>query len=255
VVAPALFCGRTVRLVGRGAVQATNIRRHLSHNGAPRQPHQTPCSTPTSAPPIITRPSARRVCQQSLSDRAPALAKSDPPRRGYRFPPPTPRAGWLSWRSSRQSKTARDAARTAEAAATTQAERAIGAAEDAAAAADRSARAAERSAAAHETHTALLQDAAEAAERFPWRIDRLGDAMDFRLVNLTNTRKYEVGVTGEPVRRPKGTGLHFDVVDGRERVELDLFVAMQTRGRRVTVSWRPTPDHTGDPWTQRLGLP
>lgn len=82
---------------------------------------------------------------------------------------------------------------------------------------------------------------------------RLGDAMDFRLVNPTNTPKYEVGVTGEPVRggnarlsgRGGRGGNHFDGVDRRETVELDLFIAMQTVDRAVTVSWRPTPDHTG----------
>jgi hypothetical protein len=175
--------------------------------------------------------------------------------------------GVQAWRSSRQSKTARDAAQTAEAEAKTQAERAeraTKAAEDAAAAADRFAGAAERSATAHETQTALLQDVADQAERFPWRITQpLDGNQDFRLVNLTNTRKQDVGVTGEPVRRGRsqtfrlggGGTNHFDVVDGRETVELDLFVAMQTVDRRVTVSWRPTPDHTGDPWTQRLGLP
>lgn len=162
--------------------------------------------------------------------------------------------GWLSWRSSRRSKASEREARQ-------QADRAATAAENAAAAADRSATAAERSAAAHETQTALLQDAADAAERAPWRIERLGDSMDFRLVNLTKTRKYEVGVTGEPAGRPPGVfraggggGNRFDFVDGRETVELDLFVAMQTLDRRVTVSWRPTPDHTGEAWTQRIGL-
>jgi hypothetical protein len=153
--------------------------------------------------------------------------------------------GWLSWRSSRQSATARDEARA-------EADRATAAAEDAAAAASRSAAAAERSATAHETQTALLQEAADAAERAPWRIERR-DSADWRLINLANTRKYDVGVTGEPVR-PGGTN-HFDVIDGRETMELDLFVVWQTLDRRVTVSWRPTPDHTGDPWTQRVGLP
>jgi hypothetical protein len=155
--------------------------------------------------------------------------------------------GWLSWRSSRRSATAERGAKQ-------QADRATTAAENAAAAADRSAQAAERSATAHETHTALLQEAADAAERAPWEIERR-DSADWRLINLTNTRKYDVDVTGEPVRRPKGTAIHFDYVDPRETVELDLFVALQTRDRRVTVSWRPTPDHTGDPWTQRVGLP
>ena len=47
----------------------------------------------------------------------------------------------------------------------------------------------------------------------------------------------------------------FDVVDGREIKPLDLFVHLNTQDRSVTVSWRPTTDHTGDPWTQRIGLP
>jgi hypothetical protein len=107
-----------------------------------------------------------------------------------------------------------------------------------------------------------LQDAAEQAERFPWVIHRQGDSMDFRLLNLTNTRKYQVVVTGEPAGRPAGVfrmggggDNQFDFVDGRETVELDLFVAAQTIDRSVTVSWHPTQDHTGEPWTQRIGLP
>ncbi|WP_142282268.1 hypothetical protein [Mycobacterium sp. IEC1808] len=163
--------------------------------------------------------------------------------------------GWLSLRSARRSAAAERESRAAKDEAKAQADRAdraTTAAENAAAAADRSAAAAERWASAHEAQTALLQDAADAAERAPWRMVRPRD-QDFRLVNNTDTQKYEVDVTGEPAR---GMGNnHFDVVDGRETVELDLFVAAQTQDRRVTVSWRPTPDHTGDPWTQRLGLP
>jgi hypothetical protein len=172
--------------------------------------------------------------------------------------------GWQSWRSSRRSSASERESRVAKDEARQQADRAdraTTAAETAAAAADRSAAAAERWASAHEAQTALLQAAADAAEQAPWRLVR-PDRQDFRLVNDTNTRKYEVGVTGEPVRggtktfRAGGGGRnHFDFVDGRETVELDLFVAMQTRERWVTVSWRPTPDHTGEPWTQRLGLP
>ena len=45
------------------------------------------------------------------------------------------------------------------------------------------------------------------------------------------------------------------MVDGAETVELDLFVAAQTQERFVMVSWRPTRDYTGEPWTQRIGLP
>ncbi len=152
--------------------------------------------------------------------------------------------GWLSWCSSRRSAAAERESRAAEREARQQADRATTAAENAAAAA-------ERLASAHEAQTALLQDAADAAERAPWRIERRG-GQDFRLANLTKTRKYDVGVTGEPART--GGNNHFHVVDGRETVELDLFLAMQTIDRRVTVSWRPTPDHTGNAWTQRVGL-
>ena len=171
--------------------------------------------------------------------------------------------GCLSWRSSRQSKTARDGAKTAEAEAKAQAERAeraTMAAEEAAAAAGQAVVELQRSASAQEAHTALLQDQADATERFPWEIRHMGD-LDFRLVNRTNTRKYEVVVTGEPAARPPGVfrmgggDNQFDVVDGREIKPLDLFVHLNTQDRSVTVSWRPTTDHTGDPWTQRIGLP
>lgn len=108
----------------------------------------------------------------------------------------------------------------------------------------------------------LLQDAAEAQERSPWRIDRVGNAMDFRLTNLTNTRKYAVVVTGEPTVRPRdvfipggGGDNSFDVVDGNQTVRLGLFVAMQTADRSVTVNWHPTSDHSGEAWTQRIDLP
>lgn len=173
--------------------------------------------------------------------------------------------GTLSWRASRQSKAARDTAQAAEARAEAEAERAeraTAAAENAAAAADRSAGAAERSAAAQEKQAELLQDAADAEEQFPWRLDRMGSSMDFRLTNLTNRRKYRVEVTGQPARPIPGTfrpgggrSNRYDTVDGRETVELDLIVAAQTLDRSVMVSWHPTADHTGDAWTQRLGLP
>lgn len=163
--------------------------------------------------------------------------------------------GTLGWWSSRRSK-------KAEKAATNQAVKATEAAQDAAAAQRQIAEDTRRFATAQETHTALLQDAAEQAERFPWVIHRQGDSMDFRLLNLTNTRKYQVVVTGEPAGRPAGVfrmggggDNQFDFVDGRETVELDLFVAAQTIDRSVTVSWHPTQDHTGEPWTQRIGLP
>jgi hypothetical protein len=165
--------------------------------------------------------------------------------------------GVQAWRSSRRSKTAERESQTARDDAKRQAEAAgaaARAAEEAAAAAGRSADAAERSATAHETQTQLMQDQADAAQQKPWDIERHG-GMGFRLRNLTRTPKYDVEVTGEPTgRNPNvfrpGGGRHensFEMVDGAETVELDLFVAMQTQDRWVTVSWRPTPDHTGAP--------
>jgi hypothetical protein len=105
--------------------------------------------------------------------------------------------GIVSWRASRRSK-------QAEADAKDQATLAVEAAQDAAAAQRQIAEDTRRFATAQETHTALLQDAAEQAERFRWVIHREGDSVDFRLLNLTNTRKYQVVVTGEPAGRPTG---------------------------------------------------
>jgi hypothetical protein len=172
--------------------------------------------------------------------------------------------GVQSWRSSRRSKTAERGSQTARDDATRQAglaDTAARAAEEAAAAAGRSADAAERSATAHETQTQLMQDQADAVQQKPWDIEGHG-GMDFRLRNRTRTPKYDVEVTGEPTgRNPNvfrpGGGRHensFEMVDGAETVELDLFVAMQTQDRSVTVSWRPTRDYTGEPWMQRIGL-
>lgn len=162
--------------------------------------------------------------------------------------------GAQPWRSSRRSEAAKVAAQAAES-------KAITAAVDAAAAAERSANAAERLATAQEAHNVLLQGAAEAQERSPWRIDRAGKPMDFRLTNRTNNRKYSVVVTGEPTTHPPdvfipggGGDNHFDVINGNQTVRLGLFISMQTVDRTVTVSWHPTPDHDGEAWTQRIGL-
>ncbi|MBV8347256.1 MAG: hypothetical protein JOZ49_06895 [Mycolicibacterium sp.] len=61
-----------------------------------------------------------------------------------------------------------------------------------------------------------------------------GPQHDFRLVNRTSTPKYEAAVTGEPAgRNPSmfrmggGRSNSFEVVDGNDTVELDLFIAMQ----------------------------
>ena len=43
----------------------------------------------------------------------------------------------------------------------------------------------------------------EDGARFPWRIDHEG-GMEYRLINLTNSRKYDVIVSGEPAGRRAG---------------------------------------------------
>lgn len=158
--------------------------------------------------------------------------------------------GFMAYRSKRDAETAKGEAESAKGEAERQAEladTAARAAQDAAAAAERSANAAERQAKAHETVAQLAQDQADAAQQKPWDIEHHG-GMDYRLRNLTRTPKYDVVVTGEPTgRNPKvfrpGGGRHensFEMVDGAETVELDLFVVAQTRERFVMVSWRPT---------------
>ncbi len=98
----------------------------------------------------------------------------------------------------------------------------------------RSADAAERLATAQEARNVLLQEAAEEEEeRSRWRLDRAGKSMDFRPTDRTSTRRYAVVVTGEPT----------------------LFVSVRTADLSATANRHPTPDHKGDAWTQRIGLP
>ena len=174
--------------------------------------------------------------------------------------------GFLAYRSKQGAQTAKGEAETAKGEAKAQAERAeraTKAAQDAAAAADRAAEAAERSAKAHETQTQLMQDQADAAQQKPWDIQRHG-GMDFRVTQPhsdpeirrgSHRRAYGEKPERVPSRRRATREQLFEMVDGAETVELDLFVAAQTQERWVMVSWRPTRDHTGDPWTQRIGLP
>jgi hypothetical protein len=165
--------------------------------------------------------------------------------------------GVLAYRSKRDAETAKgEAERQAE-----RAERATKAAQHAAAAADRSAAAAERSATADETQAQLAQGQADQAQQTPWGPIEHHGGDDFWLRNLTRTPKYDVAVTGQAASRNAqmfrmggGRSNSFDVVDGAESVALDLVITSHTVERFVTVSWRPTPDYTGEPWTQRVGL-
>ena len=150
--------------------------------------------------------------------------------------------GFLSWRSSRRSKAAEGTARE-------QANRATKAAEDAVAAANRSAAAAERSATADETQARLAQDQADAAQQYPWFIEK-GGSTGFLLHSRTDTPKYNVTLSGDPA---DGCDNHFDVVHGRGPVALDLFITLNTEDK-VVVSWHPTPDYTGEAWTQPIDL-
>jgi hypothetical protein len=142
--------------------------------------------------------------------------------------------GVLSWRSSRRSKAERE-----------QAERATEAAE-------RFASAAERSAAVGEKQLELAQQDADAAERYPWYIERRGSG-DFLLHSRTDTVKYNVEVSGDPADAAEDGRNHFDVVHGRGPVALDLFITSHTEDT-VVVSWRPTPNHSGERWTQPIDL-
>jgi hypothetical protein len=142
--------------------------------------------------------------------------------------------GVLSWRSARKSKAERK-----------QAERATKAAE-------RYAAAAERSAAVEEKQLELAQKDADAAERYPWYIERRSDG-DFLLHTRTDTPKYNVDVTGDPANAAEDGSNHFEIVHGRSPVALDLYITAQSDDT-VVVSWHPTPDHTGEAWTQPIDL-
>lgn len=150
--------------------------------------------------------------------------------------------GYLSWRSSRRSK---DAERTA----TEQAKLAIKAAEEATAAQKQIAEDTTRFADATVRHTELVQEAATAAERYPWQIQRR-DSADWLLHCRTDTTKYDVTLSGGPTM---GHDNHFDVFYGRGLKAVDLFVTSDP-DRTVVVSWRPTPDYTGEAWTQPIDL-
>lgn len=89
----------------------------------------------------------------------------------------------------------------------------------------------------------LGQKDADAAERYPWYVERRGSA-DFLLHSRTDTPKYNVDVSGDPADAAEDGSNHFDVVHGRGPVALDLFITSHSEDT-VVVNWHPTPDHTG----------
>ncbi|MDQ1493624.1 MAG: hypothetical protein QOG69_107, partial [Actinomycetota bacterium] len=153
--------------------------------------------------------------------------------------------GVVSWRSSRKSKAEREQAERATAAA----EQHAATAERATQAAERHANAAERSAAVDEKRLGLVQKDADSAERYPWSVQRRGSG-DFMLHSRTDTSKYNVDISGDPAA---GGENHFDELHGRGPFALDLFITAQSDDT-IVVTWHPTPDHTGEAWTQRIDL-
>ena len=148
--------------------------------------------------------------------------------------------GVQSWWSSRRS-------RKAEAAAKDQADRATAAAEKAAAAEAETAQATTRVA-------DVVEQRVTGAERKPWRIEKGGRGeFDYYLVNLTATPKYDVTLSGEPVRHAGGDD-HFSEIDGDGRVSIDVVTFAQTLDYTITISWYPTEDRTGTVLTQRTEL-
>jgi hypothetical protein len=145
--------------------------------------------------------------------------------------------GIQSWRSSRRSKEAREAADK-------QAERATEAAENAVAARGQIA-----------AETKRLADATErqwdAAEESPWLIER--DDKGDRLRNLTATAKYHVHLRGGPVR-VDGRRMFYEI-DGNDSPEVDLLEPWRVLAdKTVIVSWYPTKEQAGEPKQQQIQL-
>lgn len=149
--------------------------------------------------------------------------------------------GMLSWWSSRRSKAAETEAKS-------QADRAAVAAEKAATAQQQAAQDTKRVA-------DVVVDRASAAERKPWRIEKGGRGeFEYYLVNLTATPKYDVKLSGEPVRNAGGEE-DFSEIDGHGRVSIDDVVTFaQTLDYTITISWYPTEDRSGSVLMQKTEL-
>lgn len=84
-------------------------------------------------------------------------------------------------------------------------------------------------------------------------ISKDGGSGDFLLHGRTDTLKYNVEVSGDPADAADDGSNHFDVVHGRGPVALDLYTTSHSDDT-VLVSWHPTPDHSGEAWTQPIDL-
>jgi hypothetical protein len=100
----------------------------------------------------------------------------------------------------------------------------------------------------------VVVNRASAAELKPWRIEKGGRGeFDYYLVNLTATPKYDVKLSGEPVRNAGGEE-DFSEIDGHGRVSIDVVTFAQTLDYTITISWYPTEDRSGSVLMQKTEL-
>lgn len=142
---------------------------------------------------------------------------------------------------ARRAKASKEAADNAQVKAELNAERATKAAEEAAAWQRQAASAAQRSADALEEQNRRADEQAEQAEGVPWEIRyREGDLYD--LLNITDTTKFGVQISGSGVLRPKTV----DRIDGRSSEE--FFGANYSgSGNQVDVTWHRHEDLSDQP--------
>lgn len=148
--------------------------------------------------------------------------------------------GFLSWRSSRKSKSERDEA-------TRQAERA----ERAAGAAERQAAAVERSVAVAEAQQRRQTEEIEAAEVDPWQLDPIPGDPDCYLINTTKTTKYDITVSGLKIHNSPA---RFDMIGAGQREELSI-MRISHPDDSVEVTWRRRQDPAEPPQTRRKTIP
>jgi hypothetical protein len=144
--------------------------------------------------------------------------------------------GCLSWRASRRSKDAENAAKK-------QADRATTAAEDAV-------RAQQEIAGETRRMADTMQERSNAAEQKPWRIVK-GSSGVHRLINTTATPKYHVSLRGNPVRA--GESNRFGAFDGNSERAIFLLESWRTLPSwTVTVSWHITQDQSSPALRQEI---
>ena len=143
---------------------------------------------------------------------------------------------YLSWRSSRRSKDAEDAAKE-------QADRATQAAKDAVSA--------QQKIAAETGRIAdTMQERSNAAEQKPWRIVK-GSNGGHRLINTTATPKYHVYLRGDAVRVDERN--RFRVFDGNGERTIFLLESWRSLPSwTITVSWHVTQDQSSPALRQEI---